>query len=103
MYNRIAQGNGSPPTQPDIPPQTHVLVRWGRVPVDPSDRQLTGLRRKDLDREHVLSFAPQQGFDLELEISIGTDDFVSTGNLSPIEPDIRAIVDTVELERGVRA
>ncbi len=84
-------------------PQTHVLVRRRRIPVDPGRLQIRRRRRKDFNRESVLGAALDCVSDVKLVAPIRPHYRCRIGEASAVQPDVRPVVDAIEVERDALA
>src|SRR5262245_29735320 len=80
----------------DFAPQSHILVLRHGIPIYEGYAQI-GLRwREHFDRESVV--ATHFPGDIQLVRPPGACDLLGVGDLRPVQPDVRAIVDALKIE-----
>ena len=85
--------------QVHVSPQAHVLVRGGGVPVHPHEGEVVRLRGEDLHRHRVGPAHAREAGHVELVAPEGSRHFVGGGDALAVEPDVRPVVDPVEVKR----
>jgi hypothetical protein len=84
--------------QEHISPEPHVLVRRRGIPVDPHDRKIVRLGSGDFDCERIGPGGADVSRDLEPVAAERTHDLVRSGDPHAVDPDVRAVVDPVEVD-----
>ena len=79
-------------------PEPHVLVRRRRIPVDPRGLEVGWFGREHFDRKPIGPAAHRVG-DVELDATIRARDGARIRETLPVEPDVRTVVDAVEVQR----
>ena len=82
----------------DIAPQSHVFVGRGGVPINPGDSEIIRFRRENLHGEDVRSVGQNRAGDVELVCSISAGDLFVPRNEFAINPNIGAVVNTLEIQ-----
>src|SRR5262249_58508547 len=82
-------------------PQAHVLVGRRRIPISPVNPEILERLREDFDRKDVPSRLGEFGSDIEFKRPIRSRNIFSVGDLLPVYPHIRAVIDSVKMERHV--
>ena len=81
-----------------VAPESHVLVGRRRIPVDPGYPQIARLGREHFDGHHIRAAAARKRRDVELIPPEGAGQVVLRRDASAVHPDIRPIVDAVEIQ-----
>ena len=80
-----------------VAPQPEVLVGWSRIPVHPHDRKIVRLRTEDLDGNGIATPNGERR-DVERVPSVRARRIIGRGDARTVHPDVRPIVDAVEVE-----
>src|SRR5690242_15061106 len=81
-----------------LPPQTHVLVGRSGVPIHEGNGQISFAWRKDLHGEHI-GFSRQSCVgDIEFISAPRTRRVVGLGDLLAVQPYVRAVVNSSEIQ-----
>ena len=94
----MPEGGGSAVPHVGVAPQPHVLVGRRRVPVDPRNRQIARCRGEHLDGESVGRAPARDARDVELVSAKGAGHAVARRDADAVHPDVRAVVDPVEIQ-----
>src|SRR5438105_8348759 len=94
--------HGNRPTKSEIhgTPQSHRFVRGRWIPIDKVDSQIGLGLGKDLDRDGILAgmrCVPH----IELIRAVRSRNLRTVGDLLSIHPDVRAVIDAVEMQPDI--
>ncbi|MGA8560502.1 MAG: hypothetical protein WB685_13895, partial [Pseudolabrys sp.] len=87
--------------QVHVLPQAHVLVGRRRIPISPVNPEIVLRLREDFDRNDVAPRLGEFGRDIEFKRPICSRNIFCVGDLLPVDPHIRAVIDSVKMERHV--
>ena len=79
-------------------PDAHVFVGRRGIPVNPGDAEIVFSRSGNFDGEGVGGAGFQIFGDIEFEGAVGAGDVFGVGDFLAVEPDVGAVVDSVEME-----
>src|SRR5207302_1095416 len=97
----VSRCNSSALRQKYFPPDTHHFVRGSGIPIHPGDLEVVSLRREDFHGDGVTLACLNELADIEFKGSVGAGNLGFVGDLSSIDPEIRAIVNSQEIQPGL--
>ena len=102
-HQRRADFDRAALAQPDAAPEAHVLIGRRGIPVDPVDAEVFLGLRDGIDRERVGPVVREQRRDVEFVCAIRAGSFARVCDALAVKPDIRAVVDSAEIQPDVAA
>ncbi len=100
-YKRVSERNLPALRQEYFPPDAHHFVRRRGIPIHPGDLQVVLLGRADFYRDYVPPARLNEVRDVEFKGAVGPGNVGLVGDLFSIDPQIRAIVNSQEIQPGL--
>ena len=97
-HKRVSERDFPALRQKYFPPDTHHFVSRRRIPIHPGNLQVVLLGREDFHRDRIPSAGLNEVGDVEFKGAVGPNDIGFVGNPFSIDPQIRAIVDSQEIQ-----
>jgi hypothetical protein len=97
-HRRVAYLHWATRREVHVLPQAHVLVRRRRIPIHPINPEIILRLREDFDCNDVSPRLGEFRRDIKFKFPIRSRNIFRVGDLLPVDPHIRAVVDTVKME-----
>src|SRR5580765_2738222 len=103
LNKRMAHGNRPTGRNHHFLPQPHVFVRWGWIPIYPSDAKFARFRRRNRNGDNVFDTHMNKIGDVEIIAAKRTNHFVRAGEFFSIDPYFRPVIDATKLHPDLLA
>src|SRR5579883_1572826 len=94
---RMSHGDRAAGGEVNIAKDAHILIRRQRVPIHKRDRKVVGSWCENLKSQSVDFTGTRPWRDVKFKLPAHAHHLIGAGNFAAVEPDIRTVIDAVEM------